>query len=188
MDISNNYGYQLSEKIRSQTDDYSKLSKFEKFTLDRGYKYATENALQAAYARLLKAQQGGILSRDEFDAELARNHSDQIYDILIGMVSEKKLKPIDLYRYARHGWCANAPEAIIAVQIEPNTYKVNSCDTVISEKDAKRRVAKEWGFDEKRIEIVETPYYDATDWQFIRFVCAGTPWLWADESLYMIYE
>jgi len=41
------YGELLSDKIRTTTQDFSKLNEFEKFILDRGYLYDTEEELKA---------------------------------------------------------------------------------------------------------------------------------------------
>lgn len=54
--------------------------------------------------------------------------------------------------------------------------------------EAIAKVNLEWGFEADRIKIIGTPYYDATDWQFIRFNCAGCQWLWAQDALYPVYQ
>ena len=50
------------------------------------------------------------------------------------------------------------------------------------------KVCREWGFEASRVKVIGTPYYDSTDWQFIRFDCAAMTWLWANETLYMVYK
>ena len=59
---------------------------------------------------------------------------------------------------------------------------------LLTEEQAKVKVCEEWGFEASRVNIIGTPYYDATDWQFIRFNCAGIAWLWHKESLSQVWE
>ena len=82
----------------------------------------------------------------------------------------------------------NKPEALVAYQTERDKWTVNTCDTGITEEQAKVKVCEEWGFEASRVRIIGTPYYDATDWQFIRFNCAGMAWLWHSESLSQVWE
>ena len=67
-------------------------------------------------------------------------------------------------------------------------WAVNNCDAEIAEDTARIKVCEEWGFEASRIKIIGTPYYDATDWQFIRFDCAHMTWLWRNGNLHQVYE
>lgn len=187
------YGEILSDKIRSETQDFSKLGDFEKFVLDRGFEFGTEEALKAGYDRRWKAGHGILISAEEYAAEVRsmnpnRKYDPDCYDVLVDLVEKKRLRAGDVYTYARFGWCVNAPEAIIAYQTDPDKWTVNNCGEVISEERARVEVCEEWGFEASRVKIIGTPYYDATDWQFIRFDCAHMGWLWAGGSLYQVYE
>lgn len=42
------YGKKLAEVIRTNTDDFTKLSIYEKFILDRGFEFNTEEAYDVA--------------------------------------------------------------------------------------------------------------------------------------------
>ena len=187
MDMSNSYGMMLHDKLRAETKDFSTLGDFERFVLDRGFYYGTEAELKAAYARAKKARRGELVTKAEFDAEMRRDHADRLYDVLAELVTKGILTPGELFAYARYGWCANAPGAVICYQTGTDKYVVNNCDTQISEAEAIVKVCWEWGFEASRVKIIGTPYYDSTDWQFIRFDCAAMTWLWAKETLYQVY-
>ncbi len=70
------YGGLLAEKIRTTTEDFSKLTDFEKFVLDNGYKYKTEMSLKAGYDRHWKAYHGIMLTAEEFAAEAGKQYSE----------------------------------------------------------------------------------------------------------------
>lgn len=189
------YGDLLAEKIRTTTQDFSKLTDFEKFVLDNGYKYKTEMSLKAGYDRAWKARHGIMLTAEEFAAECRPLYvseaeyqptetTAEVYDILSALVREEKLTPGDVFGYATHRWCLKNPEAIIAYQVDPyrespihRKWAVNNCSEEITEEAARVKVCEEFGFEASRVKIIGTPYYDATDWNFIRFDCAGWAWL-----------
>ncbi len=82
------------------------------------------------------------------------------------------------------------PEAIIAYQIDPywetpihRKWAVNNCSEEITEEAARVKVCEKFGFEASRVKIIGTPYYDATDWNFIRFDCAGWAWLMVDGAI-----
>lgn len=189
------YGELLSDKIRATTQDFSKLNEFEKFILDRGYLYDTEEELKAGYDRLWKARHGILVTAEEFDAEIKSRvkrgkalETEKLYETLARFVQEKKLTPGDVMQYAVYTWCLRKPEAVVAYEEAPGKWLVNNCGTEISEERARVEVCEEWGFEASRVRIIGTPYYDATDWQFIRFDCAHMTWLWKNGNLYQVYE
>lgn len=188
------YGDLLAEKIRA-TADAANLTDFEKFVLDRGYLYETEESLKAGYDRAWKAHHGILLTAEEFTAEVkSRVKWDKgldvspLYDVLSRLVRENKLNPGEVYGYAVYTWCLRNPEAVVAYKEAPGKWLVNDCGTEISEERARVEVCEEWGFEASRVKIIGTPYYDATDWQFIRFDCAHMTWLWKNGNLYQVYE
>ena len=63
------YGDALAEKIRETTTDFSKISHFDKFVLDRGYKYKTEGELKAAYDRAWRASHNILITLEDFLAK-----------------------------------------------------------------------------------------------------------------------
>lgn len=127
---------------------------------------------------------------EEFLVEAGKKKSDlaaDAYEVLVGLVEEKKLRPGEVLGYAHFHWCLNKPEAIIAYQTGRNEWSVNNCDTEITEEAARIKICEEWGFETGRLHIIGTPYYDATDYQFIRFNCAHMTWLWRNGSLFQVY-
>lgn len=184
-----NYGDLLAEKIRANAD-LSKLTDYEKFVLDRGFEFGTEASLKAGYDRLWKAHRGIMLAKDEFLAEANKPGDDtaaETYDVLANLAEGGKLSAADVYQYARRKWCLRDPDAIVAYQYGRDKWAVNNCDAEIAEESAKIKVCEEWGFEASRIKTIGTPHYDATDWQFICFVCAHTTWLWKNGDLYQVY-
>lgn len=182
------YGDMLCEKIRA-TADTAHLSDFEKFVLDRGYEFETEGELKAGYDRLWKASHGILLTAEEFRAETKdAKAAEDLYRILSSLAAEKKLTAGDLYQYARFRWCLKDPCAVVAFQIGREKYQVNNCDEEIPEEAARIKVCEEFGFEASRIKIIGTPYYEATDWNFIRFNCAGWAWLMANGAIKQVYE
>jgi len=184
------YGRALYESTRAGVTDRAKLSDFQNFILDRGYEFETEYELKAAYDRCWKARHDILLEKDEFLAETKRwnaKAAGDTYDALVGRYREKKLTASDIYQYARFRWCLDTPDAVAAYQTDREKWTVNNCGTEISEEAARIKVCEEWGFEASRVHIIGTPYYESTDWQFIRFDCAHMTWLWSNESLYQVY-
>lgn len=191
------YGKMLAEKIRAETTNFSKVTDFEKFILDRGWAFKTEETLRAGYDRHWKCARGILLTEDEFTAEAGlgintfsqwnEEAAREVYNVLAGFVKAGKLTAAEVYRYAHYKWCLRKPEAIVAYQEGRDKWIVNNCDTEVSEDEAKIAVNSEWGFEVSRIHIIGKAYYDATDYQFIRFDCAHMTWLWKNGNLYQVY-
>ena len=176
-------------EIRSRTAD----QKYIKFISDEGWKYETEEELAAGYARMVKAEQGSPLIWEEFWAELRMDDNDpaaaqKLYQTLRRHMENGALSAYDLYKYARFRWCVRHPEAVVAYQIGPKRWAVNTCGEKISEEQARQRLNSEWGFEASRIKLLGTPYYDATDWNFIRFRCGPYDWLMWNGELHKIYQ
>lgn len=185
------YGRKLAEVIRATTDDFSKLSDYEKYILDRGFEFKTEEELKAGYDRAWKCRHGILLTETEFIIEAGKFYEPvtlkKVYAALVGMVEQKKMQASDIYTYARFKWCLRNPEAIVAYQSERDKWEVNNCGTEVSESEAKEAINSEWGFEKGLVQIIGTPYYDATDYQFIRFDCGHMTWLWKNGDLYQVY-
>ena len=188
------YGDLLADTIRTSTQDFSKIGAYEKFVLDRGHLYQTEEELKAGYNRAWECQHDILITEFEFMQEAGSRYDGEllksVYDVLVKLVEQEKIKPGEVYRYARNKWCLRNPDAIIAYETYQrgrDEWLVNNCDTEIAEAEAVLKVNREWGFEASRIDIIEVPYYDASDWQFIRFNCAGTAWLWQGGNLYGVY-
>lgn len=184
-----NYGDLLAEKIRASANP-AKLTDYEKFVLDRGFEFNTEADLKAGYDRLWKSRHGILLTKDEFLIEANKLGDDtaaETYDVLANLADEGKLAAADVYQYARFKWCLRNPDAIVDYQCGRDRWIVNNCATDIDEDAARIKVCEEFGFEASRIKIIGTPHYDATDWQFICFVCAHTTWLWKNGNLYQVY-
>ena len=184
------YGNELTEKIRESAKDFNKLSDFDKFVLDNGYRYEPREALQAGYDRHWKAAHDIWVTMEEFLAEAEKKPSDpaaDVYETLAGLVEAKKLRPGEVLDYAHFHWCLDAPEAIVAWQTGRDKWTVNNCDAEITEVEARIKICEEWGFETGRLHIIGTPYYDATDYQFIRFNCAHMAWLWQNGNLLQVY-
>lgn len=189
------YGDKLAVEIREKVMAHAnRISEFDKFVLDEGHRFRTRKELDAGYERHWKAARDILVTSDEFITEAGQKPHDpssdrllKVYDVLEELVKSKKLRPGELFAYAHYHWCLNKPEAIIAYQTGRDKWAVNNCDTEITKEKAQLKVFEEWGFDPGRIVIVGTPYYDATDYQFIRFDCRGIHWLWKDGELLRIY-
>lgn len=184
------YGDTLTAKIRETVPDFSKISEFDKFVLSNGYKYETERELQTGYDRFWKAQRDILLTMEEFLAEAEKeldSPAADTYKALVKLVEEKKLRPGEVFDYAHSHCCLNHPKAIIAYQIGPKEWAVNNCDTEITEEQARIKICKEWGFEAGRVHIIGTPYYDATDYQFIRFDGPHMSWLWHNGGIDQVF-
>jgi len=184
------FGRTLAQKIR-ETADSTKLTDFEKFILDRGWEFETEEALKAGYDRLWKCRHDILITEEEFVIEAGKNYNAEtikaVYAALSELVNQKKLRASEVYSYAHFKWCLRDAKAVVAYQVGRDRWEVNNCETEISEDEAKIAVNSEWGFEASRIRIIGTPYYDATDYQFIRFDCAHMTWLWKNGNLYQVY-
>lgn len=188
------YGDKLTEEIRRNAKDLNSISDFEKFVLDHGFRYETKTELQAAYDRHWKAAHDILVTLDEFIIEAGKKPteptSDQlvfVYEALAELVKAKKLRPGEVLAYAHYHWCLNKPEAIVAYQTGRDKWTVNNCGTEITEEVARIKICDEWGFETGRVNIIGVPYYDATDYQFIRFNCGHMAWLWTNGDLLKVY-
>ena len=178
---------QLNALLHCTTDE-----QYKKFLWDRGWEFETEAAVKAAYARMKKAFDGEVLTEEEFLLELEpRDASDmdkQLYNRLRELVEQGALRTGDLYQYAYHKWCFRHPEAVIACEVGRNRWEVNNCCEEITVERARQTINREWGFETNLVEIIGTPYYDATDWNFIQFRCTGVECVMCNDSLYQIYQ
>lgn len=184
------YGETLYQKTR-ETVDTARVTDYEKFILNRAFEFETEEKFRAAYDRHWKASHGVLITLDEFLEEIGGKGSDdsvEVYDTIVELYHEKKLDAAAAYRYARNRWCKRSPEAIVAYQTAPGKWTVNNCGAEIAEDRARIEVCEEWGFEASRVKIIGTPYYDSTDWNFIRFDCAHMTWLMANGELYQVYH
>lgn len=192
------YGKLLHNKIRETTTDFSKLTDFEKFVLNSGFYYDTEEDLKAAYDRAWKSRHDILVTEDEFVDEAGKGGRNtftqwneeatrETYKTLATLAADGKITNSEVYSYAVFGWCIRKPEAIVAYERDRGKWEVNNCGAEITEEAAQVKVCEEWGFETSRIHIIGTPYYDATDYQFIRFDCAHMTWLWKNGNLYQVY-
>lgn len=184
------FGEELAQKIRQNTLDFTKLSDYDRFVLDYGWRYMTQKELQAGYDRRWKAAHDILVTAEEFLMEAEKKPSDpatDVYETLIGLVEEKKIRPGEVFDYAHYRWCLNHPEAIIAYQTGRDKWTVSNCDTEITDDTARVKIQEEWGFEAGRVRVIGTPYYDATDYQFIRFNCGHMAWLWRNGDLLQVY-
>lgn len=193
---SEHYGEKLAEEIRNEKKEFSTFSDFEKFVLDEGCRYETKSELQAGYERRWKAHHDILITMDEFIVEAGKKPTDlasecrgitAAYEALVALVEEKKLRPGEVYNYAHYHWCLNSPEAIVAYQTGRDKWTVNNCGVEITEDAARIKICDEWGFETGRIRVVGNAYYDATDYQFIRFNCGHMAWLWYNGDLFKVY-
>ena len=81
------YGQMLADKLRSNLKGAP--SDLERFILDRGHKYDTQDALEAAYDRKYHADHDVLLTLDEFMAE-----SGKPYDVETLRIVYAKLKGV----------------------------------------------------------------------------------------------
>ncbi len=165
---------------------------FENFKREYGWRYKIEGEVEEAYERRVRLSQGGQLTEDEFIIEAGDDYEADtlrsVYGRLTELVQEGKLESSDFLAYTAYRWCLRDASAIVAYPVDSNHWEVNNCGTVATEDQAKVAINREWGFEASRIRIIGTPYYDATDYQFIRFDCAHMCWLWKNGNLYQTYE
>ena len=184
------YGRMLSDRLRSSLK--SEPSDFEKFVLDRGHEYKTLDALESAYDRKYHSDHGVLLTLDEFTTEAGKNYDTEtlkiVYAKLKGFYELHRLTSRELYNFARYKWCLRHPEAIITRQVDKQHWYVNNCDTEIPIPEALWRINDMFGFETSGIEIVGTPYYDATDYQFIIFRTREIEWLYCNDDLFRVLE
>ena len=108
---------------------------------------------------------------------------------MVNLTEQQVFSPYAIYQYARFGWCLSSPEDVVAYMTGPqNRWAVNNYSVQISEDRARLEVCEEWGFEASRIRIIGQAYYDATDWNFIRFDCAHMTWLMCNGELYQVYR
>jgi hypothetical protein len=184
------YGQMLADKLRSNLKGAP--SDLERFILDCGYKYDTQDALEAAYDRKYHADHDVLLTLDEFMAESGKNYDVEVlkavYDKLKEFYELHRLTARELYNFARFKWCLKHPEAIISCQVDKQRWFVNNCDTEISIPEARIRINDMFGFEASGIKITGTPYYAATDYQFIRFWVRDIAWLYCNDDLFRVLE
>lgn len=175
-------------KICQESSD----KKYVKYLSDEDWKYKTEADALAGYGRMVKSEQGEPLTWEEFWAELRMegdtSAAQELYQVLRRHLENGALTAYGLYGYARHRWCIRCPEAVVAYQIGPKRWAVNTCGETISEERAIQRLNSEYGFEASRIKLLGTPYYDATDWNFICFHCGPYDWIMQDGELHQIYQ
>lgn len=182
------YGRMLADKLRN--DLKGEPSDFESFVLKRGHEYKTLDALESAYDRKYHSDHGVLLTPDEFIAEAGKNYDTStlkiVYAKLKGFYELHQLTSRELYNFAQFKWCLRHPEAIISRQTEQQHWFVNNCDTEISIPEAQMRINDMFGFEASGIEIIGTPYYDATDYQFITFRTREIEWLYHNDDLFRV--
>lgn len=184
------YGQMLADRLRN--DLKGDPSDFERFVLDRGHEYKTLDALESAYERKYHSDHGVLLTLDEFTAEAGKNYDTEtlkvVYEKLKELYELHCLTSRELYNFARYKWCLRNPEAIICRHVEWHRCYVNNCDTVIPIPEARLRINDMFGFEASGIEIIGTPYYDATDHQFITFRTREIEWLYHNDDLFRVVE
>lgn len=168
------------------------MTAFEQYAQDHGWRFKTEDDLKAGFDRLLDCASGNLVTVTGFIDEVGEGFEVEtlkaVYKKLIDLVAQERIPAREVYMFARFKWCLRSPEAIIAYQTGISKWSVNNCDMQVPETAAIVAVNREWGFEASRVQIIGTPYYEATDWQFIRFDCAHMSWLWKDGSLYQVIE
>ena len=55
-----------------------------------------------------------------------------VYNALVDLVEEKKLRPGEVLNYAHFHWCLDTPEAIVAWQTGRDKWTVNNCSNFCS--------------------------------------------------------
>ena len=165
---------------------------FGEFARDYRCEYPDYEDLKAAYDRRWRAEHDILLTAEEFKLETRTEPETDIgpvYEKLLQLLELGALKERDIYNYAHYRWCLNAPDAIIAFETGPkNQWAVNNCDTELSAELAIAKINDEWRFESDYIKIIGAAYYDASDWNFIRFDVDGVQWLMHDGELDQIYD
>ena len=181
------YGQAETDRICSSGRSYNELSAIEKFTLNNGWRYATQEALQAAFARRTKSE---LLTEEEFLEEAGAQEmpsAKKAYQVLSEMARNGMIDSAEVYLYAHYRLCIDRPEVIIAYrEVFSDAWRVNKCAEEASPEKALLFLNRDFGFEASRICIIGVPYYDATDYYYIRFDCGGIHWLAQDGELYRV--
>jgi hypothetical protein len=64
----------------------------------------------------------------------------------------------------------------------------NTCKRIISSDEAKNIIHDQFCFERDKIEICGPAYYEATDWNFIRFMVKGYSRVYCNDSLYDVWR
>ena len=175
---------QLCEKTSNE--------KYIKYLRDVGWKFEDEQSALDGYARMVKAEQGTPLAWAEFFSELGIENetpaAQALYHTLLGLVEKGALSAYGLYLYAKFRWCVKHPEAVIACQIGPKRWAVNACPEIIGTERAVLLINSSFGFEASRIKLLDAPYYNATDWNFVHFRCGDYDWVMQNGELHQIYQ
>lgn len=136
-----------------------------------------------------------MMTKEEFAEEVEKRiqgvDTSKLYDVLSKHVKAGRLKKSDMILYARYHWCLENPEAVVAYEAargKLGKWIVNNCSTEISKANARVKICEQFGFEASRVEIIGTPYYVSTDWNFIRFNCAGWSWLINNGDIDKVYD
>lgn len=180
--------YEEIMRLGQETSDKD----YAKFLSNNGWEYENEQDAHAGYGRMVKSMEGTPLTLEEFLAELQAEgdtlSQQQLYGALLEHMKKGALSAQDIYLYAKYRWCVKAPEAVIAYKIGKKQWAVNTCSEKITEDQAKVLINTNFGFEVSRIKLLDVPYYDATDWNFISFRCGPYDWLMWNGDLYKIYQ
>ena len=167
------------------------MTDYDKFIQKRGWEFKTKEALKAAYDRYWKCRHKILITQDEFLIEANKQGNEateEVYNALAALVESGRLTAADVYSYAYYRWCLLDAAAIVAYQVERDKWVVNNCDTKATEEAARIKVCEEFGFEASRVRIIGMPYYDATDYNFIRFNCGCWAWLMRNGEIYQVYQ
>lgn len=158
-----------------------------------------EGGCARAYDRRLKAKEGFRLAYEEFieEARVVSADMDEaqttnarnVYDKLIAMMDKGEMKPYSMMSFSH---LVRQPsvntDMIQACLVGCNKWEVNFCLEEVTVEKAKCLINEEFGFEVGRIKILGVPCYDATDYNYIRFDCAGLTWLMIDGELKSVWE
>jgi hypothetical protein len=73
-------------------------------------------------------------------------------------------------------------------QIGHGRYAINTCKTLMDDDEAVALIADWFGFQPELIRICGPAYYEATDWNYIRFMVKGYPRVLHNDSLWDVWR
>lgn len=163
---------------------------YERFARENAQKYKTDEAMENAFIRYLKGTRNVLITEEEFIEEAGPDYAEtskDVFTLLSNFSQIGILRKGAVYNYARYKWCLNNMDAITFYEICTCQWIVNECDSEIPQNEAIKRINEEFGFEEGRIRILETPYYSATDFNSIRFNCGNWKWLVKNGKIFRVY-
>jgi hypothetical protein len=138
------------------------------------------------YKRSLAIEHNVPLLYEDFLVRINKPHSEAAAYAFECMRDLYYSEPMSLSTLYNHRFAWVYYSWVDRPEIENNKYAENTCPTIISRDKAIEVIHLNLGFDKRLIRIAGTAYYEATDWNYIRFAVRGWAFVFQDDSLYVV--